>query len=209
MIVYVYFWRALWSPRYVNFMNLCLAIALLDIFSVLRGPYKDDEVNERTFYVEALVKREWLVLISIYYCWWEMVRVGERWWELMEVDEGWWRLMRVGESLWEMVRVCERWWELMRVGESWWGTVRVDESLWEFVRDGERLMRDSKSWWAMVRVMIRLRSRRTTVSTHICSCLNTGTLHGNRNSSTLLRAGPLHVDVMRRNSALSAFDGCF
>ncbi|XP_028402492.1 adhesion G protein-coupled receptor L3-like [Dendronephthya gigantea] len=44
MIVYVYYWKALWSPRFVNFMNLCAAIALLDIFSVLRGPFKDDEV---------------------------------------------------------------------------------------------------------------------------------------------------------------------
>jgi hypothetical protein len=27
-------------------MNLCLAIALLDIFSVLRGPFKEDEVRK-------------------------------------------------------------------------------------------------------------------------------------------------------------------
>lgn len=43
MIIYAYFWKALWSKRFVNFMNLCLAIALLDIFSVLRGPFKEDE----------------------------------------------------------------------------------------------------------------------------------------------------------------------
>ena len=45
MIIYVYYWKALWSPRFVNFMNLCAAIALLDIFSVLRGPFKHDEVG--------------------------------------------------------------------------------------------------------------------------------------------------------------------
>ena len=47
--IYVYLWKTIKTPRVVNLMNVCVAIGMLDIFSMLRGPYRYDEVKLLTY----------------------------------------------------------------------------------------------------------------------------------------------------------------